>query len=324
MDRSNEESVAGVACIPLASGSAGSSGAGPARTWHRLDIQAGDLQAEEAEALLRGEFGLDPVTAEALTAEETRPRCMPHGDGALVILRGINSEPGADPEDMVSLRLWIEDRHVVTYQRRRLRSVDEVAAELAAGTGPATPGEFVVFLADRMTDRMQEVVDEIDNGLDALEDAQADRPVPELRHEISELRRKVVILRRFIAPQRDALDVLVTEPFPWQTNVQERRLKDVVDRITRLVEQLDAVHQRAAIVQDYLSVRVAEKLNRTMLLLSVITGVFLPLGFVTGLLGINVAGIPGAEQPDAFLYVAGALVVLGFVELLLIWRMKVF
>ncbi|KNG91947.1 hypothetical protein ATO11_20075 [Pseudaestuariivita atlantica] len=285
--------------------------------WYRLDANTQDLQM-----VLHETIGLDALTTRALTAEETRPRCTPHGDGALIILRGINTEPGADPEDMVSLRIWVDGDRVVTYQYRRLGAADDLARELSEGAGPKTPGDFLVVLADRLTDRMQDVVDEIDASLEALENAQSEKPVPELRHAITEHRRKLVVLRRFVAPQRDALDVLVAEEFTWQTEIQERRLKDVIDRVTRLVEQLDTLHLRASIMQDFLSVRVTERLNRTMLLLSVVAGVFLPLTFVSGLLGMNVGGIPGASAPYGFLAITGSLILVGVVEFFVIWRLR--
>ena len=285
--------------------------------WYRLNSQTPDLKV-----VLEKTIGLDPITSSSLTAEETRPRATPHGDGALVVLRAINAEFGAEPEDMVSLRMWIDGAKVVTFQRHRMPAVEEIAQEISSGQGAASPAEFLVQLADRMTDRMQEVVDKLDTDLEELEGEQSLKPVPELRYAITDLRRRAVTLRRFIAPQRDALDVLVDEDFTWQTETQDRRLKELVERITRIVEQLDTLHLRASILQDFLSVRVAERLNRTMLLLTVVASIFLPLSFIAGLLGMNVGGIPGSGTPTGFAYVAGVLVLVGLAELVVIWKLR--
>ncbi len=283
--------------------------------WHRFDSTTQDIQAA-----LQTEIGLDAPTANALTAEETRPRCTAHGGGALLILRGVNTEPGGNAEDMVSVRLWLDTDKIVTFQFRHLDVIDDLASELAAGNGPGTPGDFIVVLADRLTDRMQEIIDGVDAALDDLEDAPSRKPVRQMRKEIAVTRRKIVLLRRFIAPQRDALDVLIAEPFDWQSSLQEQHLNDTVDRITRLVEQLDTMYHRASILQDFISVRVAERLNRTMVLLSFVAGVFLPLGFVTGLLGMNVAGIPWAASPYAFLTISLALVLVGLGAFVALWK----
>ncbi|NND43434.1 MAG: hypothetical protein HKO04_15305 [Silicimonas sp.] len=163
--------------------------------------------------LLTTSESLDPLIGKSLAAEETRPRCVPHEDGALVIFRGVNTEPGASPEDMVSVRVWADATKVITYQQRRLEVVTQLASEVEDNKGPKSPGDFLVSLADRLTDRMQEVVDAIDSQLDEIEVRQSNGLVPPIREAITQVRRKIVVLRRFIAPQRDALDVLVAEKF---------------------------------------------------------------------------------------------------------------
>jgi len=75
------------------------------------------------------------------------------------------------------------------------------------------------------------------------------------------------------------------------------------DRLLRFVEDLDAVRDRAAVTQEELSARLAESMNRTMYVLSIVTAIFLPLGLLTGLLGVNVGGMPGEESEQAFAYV---------------------
>jgi zinc transporter len=88
------------------------------------------------------------------------------------------------------------------------------------------------------------------------------------------------------------------------------------------VEDLDSGRERASIVQDELTTRLSEKMNRNMYVLSVIAGIFLPLSLLTGLLGINVGGIPGDKWPWAFTVVTIGLFVVGFVEYFLFRRLK--
>jgi len=78
------------------------------------------------------------------------------------------------------------------------------------------------------------------------------------------------------------------------------RLRETSDRTTRYVEDLDAIRDRAMVTQEELNNRLAEQMNKTMYVLSIVAGIFLPLGLLTGLLGINVGGIPGTENKWAF------------------------
>ena len=68
---------------------------------------------------------LPPVAAAALRQPETRPRCDQHDGGLILNLRGINLNAGADSDDMVSLRMWVTDRLVVSARVRRVFAADE-------------------------------------------------------------------------------------------------------------------------------------------------------------------------------------------------------
>lgn len=293
---------------------AGQAPPGAPAVWYRFTSKDPGLAATIETAV-----GLDRITAASLLAEETRPRCTRHGDGALIILRAVNFNPGEEPEDMISFRMWIDPLRIVSVQGERVLAADRVVEALAQGQGPANPGDFLVMLADELTEGMQQAVEEVDTDVDRLEEALGHEPVHLLRAQVTGLRRTVAALRRFIAPQRDAFDVLIVEPFSWQTETHERRLKEVVDRITRLVEQLDEIQIRAAVLQESLTGEVAERLNRTMAALSIVAGVFLPLSFVAGLLGMNVRGIPGADSPWAF---AVVLVVMVLIAAVAVWLFK--
>lgn len=82
------------------------------------------------------------------------------------------------------------------------------------------------------------------------------------------------------------------------------------------------MHHRASIHQDFIAVSVAELLNGNMLLLSIVAGVFLPLGFVTGLLGMNVAGIPWSDSPIAFLSISIVLLIVGVITFVSLWKLR--
>ena len=282
--------------------------AGPARPgplWVHIDYgqEAGRLWLEQ-------DSGLSEIAVEALLADEPRPRSLVTGDALLVILRGVNTNAGSDPEDMVSLRMWLEAGRIITVRRRRLASVMDLRALLQEGNGPKDTGEFLQELVDRLLDRIGETVGDLDDLADELEDAVLSIEGRELRPKLGSVRRQAIALRRYIAPQRDAVARLQAEKVSWLKDIDRARLREAADRITRYVEDLDAARDRVAVTQEELSNRIAEEMNRTMFLLSVVAAIFLPLGLLTGLLGINVGGIPGTESPYAFTLVSVALVVI--------------
>jgi zinc transporter len=98
------------------------------------------------------ELGLDPKMIEALSAIETRPRMQLLEDGVLINLRGVNTNPGADPEDMVALRIWFNSEVIISARKheRRLLSIEDVRQSIEQGKGPKTPAEFVSAVVEKL------------------------------------------------------------------------------------------------------------------------------------------------------------------------------
>ncbi len=270
---------------------------------------------------LQDESGLDPLVVDALLAEDTRPRCVQMGSGVMLFLRGVNLNPGANPEDMVSIRVWLEERRIITVRIRRLLSVDDLRAAIEQGHGPTSTGDFVVQLAHRLVSRMAGVIGDIDEEVDQLQDRVLGEESRQLRTQLNDLRREIIALRRYVAPQRDALAQLTVLRTSWFGDRDLLRLREEADRVTRYVEDLDAARERAAVTQEELSNKLSEQLNSRMYVLSVVAAVFLPLGFLTGLFGINVGGIPLSDNPRGFVDILIILLAITGLQVLLFrWR----
>jgi zinc transporter len=262
---------------------------------------------------------LDDFIIEALSAEGVRPRCQAHNNGLLVVLRGVNLNPESDPDDMVSIRAWIEENRIITVRQRRIMALTDIQERLKKNEGPCNTGEFLTQLVEGLSDKMVNIVDSLDNTVDDLEECVLEQPKKLISNQISETRRQIIRLRRHMAPQREVLIKLQNEKVTWLNEENRLDMRETAESMTRYVEDLDSAKERAAIIQDSLENRSSAQMNRTMYLLSIITAVFLPLGFITGLLGINVGGIPGTENPKAFTLVCGALFCLFCVQIIMIY-----
>lgn len=270
-----------------------------------------DYSSVQVQDWLYAQSNLSGLTVAALIQAETRPRVAPADGGLMVFLRAVNLNPGAEPDDMVSARLWVGDQRIISLRQRRLVSMDDLRAALAAGNGPCNSGEFLAMMVDGMLDRIDHVVEVIYEHIDALEEPRQMDSIPVQRRQLAEIRRQAIALRRFLSPQREALNRLAADTSPLLSEQDRLQLREEYDRQTRIVEDLDAARERAAVGQESLASLMAEQTNQRMFLLSILSAIFLPLSFLTGLLGINVGGIPGSDYPGAFALVVIGLVVTG-------------
>lgn len=258
---------------------------------------------------LRDKSGLPEVATDALTVLETRPRIISVNDGLMIALRGVNMNPGDDPEDMVSVRIWTEKDRIITTRRRHILAIQDIRAAIDNGEGPANSGEFLADLIGRLANRIGDFVDKIEDRLLEAEESVGEQADESTRRELADTRRQIANVRRFVAPQRDALDRLYRNPGTWIPEEDIQLLREEADRITRYVEDLDLARERAIVLhEEYLS-SIAQQQNSRMYVLSIVAAIFLPLTFVTGLLGMNVGGLPGIDSDRGFM--TSVLVMLG-------------
>lgn len=280
-----------------------------------------DSTIKEAQSWLKEKSGLSALTCDSLLDRETRPRNTQTDDGLLVILRGVNCNPGAEPDDMVAIRMLFANQRIISMRFRIVRAVQDMRNNIEAGKGPCSAAEFLVMVAERIADRMGDVVSELDDNVGALEDSVLTADSHELRSQLADLRRTSISLRRYIAPQRDVLARLLIDRIGWLVDTNRAHLREVAERTARFVDDIDSARERATVTQEELNNRLSEQMNKAMYLLSIVAAIFLPLGLLTGLLGINVGGIPGAEFKWAFVVVTAILLLIGIG--LILWFKKI-
>ena len=257
------------------------------------------------------EQALPTTVHKALLQTETRPRCDRTEGGLILNLRGVNLNPGADPDDMVSLRIWVTDGLIISTRVRKIFAVDAIRDRMTQGSGPNSINAFLAELAYALTKRIETVSLELVEDTDTLEE-QSLQGKPNIAGDLAELRQSVIKLRRFVRPQSDAIDDLAAgnaRPLDVQT---AEHLRETANRAKRTLEELDSTADRLKAIQDHLDVVHATALGRNSYVLSVVAAIFLPLGFLTGLFGINVGGMPWVQAQHGFWLVSGGSVLIGF------------
>ncbi len=289
-------------------------------SWVHLDAGA----AETRQWLVDNLALPDELIIDALLADETRPRIVTYEEGTLIILRGVNLNEDAHPEDMVSIRMWIYGNNIISARLRRLKAVIDIRELLESGRGPKSAPDFLVALIGRLFERMEPTLRSLDEQLDVLEEQVMENPDAEDRQAITTLRKQAILFKRYIAPQRDVIASLRNAELGWLDSGHKRKLMESLDRVTRYLEDLDATRERGQIIKDELGNALSDRMNKNLYMLSVIAAIFLPLGFLTGLLGINVGGIPGADVASAFMTFCLILIVVVVGQVVLFKRLKWF
>lgn len=272
--------------------------------WHHLDGRA-----ETAVGRMREDSAIPAPAIRALVATETRPRTEIFDGGALINLRGLGATPEDDPDALVSIRLWITAGKVISVSYRTMEGIEMVRDEMARGL-LRDPGDLIASLAMHITERLDPHVGNLGDVIDDCEVALDPDKAFSMRRTIGRVRSEAIGYRRFIVPQRQALERLSALECQWLDEDDRLHLRDAADRFARMAEELEAIRERSALLHEQLTDLRAELIETRTLVLSIVALVFLPLTFLTGLLGMNVNGIPFAHASWAFWGVVGLCVAL--------------
>ncbi len=275
---------------------------------------------------LQSELHIPEPTAELLTGDMSRPRAFRDGDVLVATLRGINFNPGAEPEDMVSMQLWCDGERLVTLRRIPLQTPRDTLAEIDAGHGPGDAGALVTSLTEHMVHRMNAAIVDMNDELTLVEELDFDEEDQDaLLRKITLIRRNCLALQRHMGPQHVALEAISRDAPDWFEGHDRREIGETIALLRRYLDDIDVSKESAVVLLDELRGRALAAAERTNYLLTIVAAIFLPLTFLTGLLGINVDGMPGAGEglhPHAFWIVVAVCVGLLLVMLWLFRRWK--
>lgn len=265
------------------------------------------------------EEGIDESIIASLLATDTRPRFQPlNEDSFLLILRGVNLNKGKEPDDMLTIRLLYTPDRVISCNLQRSRAIESVVSELERNHGPDSIESLVIAIISQLNHKIESVIEPIEEFIDAQD---SDAFTNEQISEISSQHRKLLRLNRFLKPQIYALSALCKNKISTFEN-HSVYLANQLDTLQRIVDTVDFYIAQIDVLNSRISHLSSEIMNRNTYLLSIIAGIFLPLGFLTGLFGINIGGMPGVDNGNAFYWFCGVLTGIGIFEIYLFRRLK--
>ncbi|MCB2130893.1 MAG: hypothetical protein KDE03_17950 [Rhodobacteraceae bacterium] len=270
------------------------------------------IHREETPGFLMDEIALDDLIVDALVEEDTRSRIRVRDDGIMVLLKAMHlrGKEMARPEDMVSMRLWVTPERVVSTREADIDPILELTSRVAGGEGPATPGGL-------LADLIEEHLDEVESQVEMLEDDtneigrmitlhQTESACPNM----AETETRISGFLRHLGPQRPVLEVLAQIDHPVLSARERVRLDDSLNRLLRFLETLQNLRERIEILNDQVTRIQDRQLNRSSYAFAAAATIFLPLGFVTGLFGVNLGGIPYEHSASGFwIFVIACVVV---------------
>lgn len=236
-----------------------------------------------------------PALREVLQEHEENRRVEWIDGGLLMVISDFTYEDESDPSDVAPLWCYAGRSLLITGRVHALKSADEMRQRMRAGIHAASGIELAAQLLDLRTARIKLLASTMTRQLDDIEDEILAGNIKQQREQLGRSRRLCARLRREFVPERGDLGRLLrsTHPLP---ETDRGAVESSVEGLGFAIEEIAEIYERAKLLQEELAARLAENTGRNLYVLSLLTAVLLPMTLVTGVFGMNVAHLPGANS----------------------------
>lgn len=189
---------------------------------------------------------------------------------------------------------------IVTARRQALRSVEIVRRRLLAGERMEDPLAVLETISDQFGDASERAIDQLAEALDRIEDRVLADAIGDERRDLASLRHQSVRLHRPLTAMRRVLKQFEQRRTTDDSSAREEPTRAMASRLGQRFDDLDGdvatVQERARLLQDEVAAKLAERTNRHLYVLSMITALLLPPSLVVGVFGMNLHGLPFADH----------------------------
>lgn len=292
---------------------------GDAVTWLHFNLNDGRV----LRWLTQAEF-LPQTFRDVLDEHEPGCRAESTDDGLVLVVHDLAIAEGTDPSALADFWAYATPRFLITARRHPLKCADGLRLSLRSGLYVRSGIELMTEWFELRTEALRSLEDGIAKEVDQIEDEILRERIATQRERLGVIRRRCSHLRRHFSPERSALQKLILRPPAWLGETGTEGLKSVRDALGFLIEDMGELYERAKLLQEELAARLAEGTAHNLHALAVLTAVFLPMTLVTGIFGMNVAGLPGTSDAGSFWWVMLLILACGVITLAALWWKRPF
>jgi magnesium transporter len=232
-------------------------------------------------------FALDPLALEDIANTNQRPKVDTYETHALVVVHMFD---GANVRSKEQFSILFDDRHVVTFQERPGDCLEPVRKRLRGANGRIRQrgAPYLVYaLLDTILDAYFPVLEKIGEELEELEDRITRDPQPADVGRLHELKRELLVVKRALWPSREMLSAMAREELGLIPADVQHYLRDTYDHAIQLIDLVETYRELAMGLLDLYLSSVSTRMNEVMKVLTIISTIFIPLGFLAGVWGMN-------------------------------------
>ncbi len=260
----------------------------PLRGTHTVTwIDVVGLGSAQVIAEIGAVFGLHKLALEDVLNTHQRPKAEEFDDHIFFVTQMFRSGVSARTEQ---LSIFLGKDFVLSFQEEPGDCLDPVRERIRQGKGRVRDKQadyLCYMLLDAVVDDFFPALEQYGEELELLEDDVIARSKPEQIGQLHDLKRELLTMRRSVWPHREMINAVIRDENPLIAADTRLYLRDVYDHTVQLMDIVETYREIASGLVDVYMSSVSANLNEIMKVLTIIATIFIPLGFIASLYGMN-------------------------------------
>lgn len=205
-----------------------------------------------------------------------------------------------------------------------MEATDRLRNAIRGGLTVGSSVTLIAYLFRSQAHILSKITEQLEADVGRIEDQILADKIRDQRGKLGKIRRLATRLIRHFTPEHRLLRQ-VSRRFPSWFNAEDRDdFEEIIESFGEVMNELDAVNERTKLLQEELYTKITEETNRNLFVLSIVTTVFMPISVITGIFGMNVAGLPGLENTAAFWWVIAGMTGVAVLTLVILHWKRIF
>ena len=232
-------------------------------------------------------FGLHRLALEDSINTHQRPKVEEYDDHLFLVARMLRSDGTIETEQVA---FFLGENYLITFQEKPGDCFEPIRERICQGKGRIrrAGADYLCYgLIDAIVDGYFPALERYGEALENLEDSVVRTPDPGHVSELHDMKRDLLMLRRSIWPHREMINNLIRDDHSLITADTRPFLRDCYDHTVQLMDIVETYREIASGLIDVYISSVSVKLNGVMKVLTMVATIFMPLGFIASLYGMN-------------------------------------
>ena len=268
-------------------------------------------------------FNLHPLVLEDILNTEQRPKVDEYEHYVFLETHSFDYDKTSLSVSSEQISIVLGRHYLLTFQERSTGIFEPVRTRLHASRAHIRElgVDYLAYaLLDNVVDRYFSVLEDVGDAAETVQDQLLSNPTTAELHNIHQLKRVSIELRRAVWPLREVINCLTRNESGFFEQHTIPYLRDIYDHTVSFIESLESIRDSLSGMMDIYMASVSQRVNLEVRALTVVAMLFMPATLIAGIFGMNFHEMPWLAEKDGFWWAMGLMGGIASVMIIIFWR----